>query len=509
MKIFRLAIALAISLLPAQMIWAGNDSNQNIVGQWTDNPVVASHRVGRNILSFGEGPGHAWTIKLVGPGFFYFTGLKNLTFNHGKVRFESGVQATGLSIYEGVLSADGKRIVGRLTNGAKGYDMTLFRMTPDPYRSMATKQLGAAIVRGDAKAMVEMGYRDYYADGARFNLNEADQLFRKAAGLGVPNELCMNWYFWIGFKQDLGFAYQCFRLLKAHAWVAYMRFEGLGTPQNKVAALEGLGTAIQAMKDEKSDETLVDLTEMTEPEKRVGLTYRPMDAELLNDLLDRMKVGTPGDYASPTLKPMFPGCFMADNGTFGSGCTNDESSVYEERLAVFIRGYYSDRPLDQKLIYDDYEKKFDAFRWGSAESSGFMSEGGTMQGGVVSGAAFDLLMAHTKEVDDILGKKLSFKAPLPTFVEADSELNRAYKGLMLEADKMTKEMPDLSERNPDYSPKVFRNSELAWIAYRDAALKLIEMAYKGDPAMKSVAMQFKIDATLQQTRRISGYLSSN
>ena len=449
-------------------------------------------------------------MKVLEQGMFYYSSLRNLTFDHGKVRFEVGDKPESDVVFEGVLSADGSQIVGQLNNDKTKHGRTFYRLIPNRYRSMTLDQLKTEVDRGDAKAMVELGYRLYYADGTKMDLVGAETLFRKALDKGIANELTQNWYFGIGFKKDFVFAYKCFERLKAYDWVALMRHEGLGVPRDPAGAVSELTKSLADMSDERDNDHVKDLDEVHVDNARVGLTYYPSDKYLLEEFLMVLKKPKPELFVDPSLKPSTPSCYMAETETSANGCMNDESAVAEEKTAVFARVALADASAEIKTVFKDYEISFQTYKWSAAGASGWIYEGGTMQRGVEVGTAFGLQSDHQHEVEMILNKELEKKATELNYQQADLELNGAYRNMIKQARALYSEVGvDLHKRNEDYSLDIFRKSEKDWIAYRDSATRLIDAIYANDPQKSVAVMKFKIYSTVQQTNTIGAYLRTN
>ena len=504
-KIFlKIYFLIILSGLPSILL-AGSNPPNNIAGQWADSQVSTSHTPPRTFYVISEDHKHHLSGKAMST-FFDSGQINEITFGQNKLHFKMGTNPSNTVVFDGKLSGDGSKIEGHFISNENNYEITLYRLIPNPYRSMTNMELQTKIDKGDGKAMAEMGYRHYYADGAEMDLEKAEKLFRQAADLRIPNKLCLNWYFGIGFKKDLPFAFKCFNMINAYDWIAYMRYKGLGVPKNTALAIDGLYKVLKNPKLLEIDNSGWSMEAFDENDKRQGLVFVPDYQEQMTELLNFMEDGKPGSYSNPSLDPTFPSCFLADNGHEDSGCTNDESSVIDEKVAVLARVFFSTHSPEDRMIFEEYQKKFEEYQTKSAESAGFLSEGGTMQGEVESGMSSGLGRDHHEEVQKILQKNLEYTSPEANFKKADAQLNVEYKKLMAKANKIAQELPELKDRNPDYSPNVFKKSELAWLAYLDSAVKLIGLIYANDPHKIAVIEKFKIDATLKQTENIKSYM---
>gem|GEM_PF-5925010 len=288
-----------------------------------------------------------------------------------------------------------------------------------------------------------------------------------------------------------------------------MQYQGLGILQNEKEADDYLTKVLEDHKNQIVGSGKWSLESVYEPDNRQGLIYIPSSFNEMTDLALQMDERKPGSFSQPGLNPSFPSSYVDKYESDFNGTLLKESKVSKEKTAVFIRSYLSKFSLEDRKIFDEYERNFTDLQNKCVRAAGFMSEGGTIQETDEAESQAGLTKEHLKEINDIFLKKLKYSSSKLNFINADSELNKQYKILIKKADEIVEENQDLKEKNQEYSSEIMKKAERAWIIYRDSTVKLIEVVYKTDPHKEAVIERYKIDATRKQTKTIEEYLNPN
>jgi uncharacterized protein YecT (DUF1311 family) len=439
--------------------------------------------------------------------------LSDVNFDQGKLHYKWDLslvkdtidptlynQLYSVAVFNGIMGADGMTIIGQTRSGVDNIPTTLVRLLPDP----RIVDLQDKVDKGNGLSMAQLGYRYYYGDGVPFDLVKAESLFRQAADKGIPNDLCLNWYFGIGFDKDFKFAYKLFSLLNAYDYLAFMKYEGLGTPQD----IKG---ANKDFDDFLNDKKLIakqqspDVYAFYEPEDKDGLIYIPSELNEMESLSERMEKGKPTPYNLTVLNPPVLRCVADESEGDDAACTYQSDKLTREKLFLLVKKALSGQNKEVKTTFADYEQKFRDLQEKSTLGIEFVYGRATMGPLEETVWRSSYEEEHLDEVQKILQKKLEYKLAPIDLKTADIELNKHYQILLKKADDMV--INDLNglKGDPSDTSDVFKISERAWIAYRDSAIKLISAIYKDDPNKNAVIERYKIDATLAQTKTIESY----
>jgi|GEM_PF-4794791 len=179
----KIAITVIILLVVPLGLYSEVNNQNSVVGQWADFPNPLDNQSGRMVYIITEDSNNKLSGKmLIGSD---SEPLTEVSFDHGKLHFRMGFKPAESFIFNGIIKSDGLEIDGHILEGDQNADAYLHRLSPDPYRVMPLKDLQDKVEKNDGKAMVELGYRYYYGDGAVFDLTKAEKLFRQAVDLEI------------------------------------------------------------------------------------------------------------------------------------------------------------------------------------------------------------------------------------------------------------------------------------------------------------------------------------